>query len=300
MALKPVDERDKKIRSITLWGSLVNILLMALKTGIGVLIRSSALVADGIHSFSDLVTDFIVLLGTRLSTRPADKTHPYGHKKFETFAAMLIAVILFAVSIGFVLSAGFSIYRHEHNFPGPLVLVVAGISIIAKEILFRKTRNISKITNSAALFANAWHHRSDSFSSVAVLIGGIASVLGYGHADQAATIIVGFMIIGVAGKIFYECLIELMEHSADKESIRTIEKVLSKEKEIVDWHALRTRKLGGEIFIDFHVSVDTRLSVFKSHEISRKIEEKIQGALSNPMNILIHVDPAADPEKVQD
>jgi len=291
MPLLSINERQKKIRSITLWGVFLNVFLMAIKLISGILIRSSALIADGVHSLSDLATDFVVLVGTHFSSRPPDESHPYGHGKLETIASQLIALVLFVISIGLIWSAGVSIYRHEYKYPGYIVLVVAAVSVISKEKIFFITRKISRITRSTALYANAWHHRSDSLSSIAVLIGGVVSLLGWGHADQIATIVVGFMIIGVAGKIFFEGFIELSEHSADTESVQEIEKVLAKEKDISSWHALRTRKLGSELFIDVHVLVDPDLSVLKSHDISMKIEGKIKKELSKPLNILVHIEP---------
>ena len=297
MPLLSINERQKKIRSITLWGVFLNVFLMAIKLISGILIRSSALIADGVHSLSDLVTDFVVLVGTHFSSRPPDESHPYGHGKLEAIASQLIALVLFVISIGLIWSAGVSIYRHEYKYPGYIVLVVAAVSVISKEKIFFITRKISRITRSTALYANAWHHRSDSLSSIAVLIGGVVSLLGWGHADQIATIVVGFMIIGVAGKIFFEGFIELSEHSADTESVQEIEKVLAKEKDISSWHALRTRKLGSELFIDVHVLVDPDLSVLKSHDISMKIEGNIKKELSKPLNILVHIEP--DIKKMQ-
>lgn len=291
MLLSPVDDREKKIRSITLWGAVLNIFLVIFKIITGVMVKSSALIADGAHSLSDLFTDIVVLIGTRISSRPADENHPYGHKRFDIVASQLVALVLFIISIGFIWSAGVSIYHHEHNYPGFLVLIVAGISVITKEIAFLKTRKVSLETESPALYANAWHHRSDSFSSVAVLLGGIVSLFGWGHADQMATIIVGFMIMGVAAKLFYEGLIELTEHSADKKSIQAIENVLFKEAHISRWHALRTRKIGGELFVDVHILVDPDLSVRESHEVSEKVEEKIKQEISRPVNILVHIEP---------
>ncbi len=287
----PITPREKKIRSITLWGASLNILLVILKIVSGVLIRSSALIADGVHSLSDLVTDIVILLGARLSSRPADETHPYGHRKFDTIASQLVAFILLLVGFGFIFSAGAAIFRKEVNYPGVVMLAVAIISVVSKEIIFNMTRKISRITQSAALYANAWHHRSDSFSSIAVLIGGAASLLGWGYADNMATIIVGIMIMGVAGKIFYDNLIELTEHAADKKSVQTIERILSQAEHILGWHALRTRSLGGELFLDFHVIVDPELTVRESHKIIDQIEEQIEAELSKPANILIHIDP---------
>ncbi len=291
MDIRSIKDRQKEIQSITLWGLFLNFLLMALKILSGLWIKSSALVADGVHTLSDLSTDFIVLIGTRLSSRPADRTHPYGHGKLETIASLVIGAILLVISFGLIWSAAVSIYRHEHRFPGWMVLVVAAVSVISKEIIFSVTRKIARKTGSTALYANAWHHRSDSLSSVAVLGGGVASLLGWGHADQAATIVVGFMIIGVAGKILFDCLLELSEHSVDRESIRKIEDVLARHTDISSWHALRTRKLGAELIIDVHVLVAPRLSVMESHKISVDIEEEIQKVLSRPAKVLVHVEP---------
>lgn len=294
--MKTADEnllkaREGKIRSITLWGVLVNILLMAVKIFSGMLIRSTALIADGFHSLSDLATDFVVLAGARLSSRPPDEAHPYGHKRFETLATQIVGLILLIVGFGFIWKASAAVFRGEENFPGGIMLIVAGISVVAKEILFILTRKISRETHSTALYANAWHHRSDSLSSLAVLIGGVASLLGWGYADNVATIVVGLMIIGVAGKILYEGLIEITEHSADKKSIEKISRILSTEQDVLDWHALRTRRVGGELFVDLHVLVDPEISVRDSHVICERVEEKIERELTKPVNVLIHIEP---------
>jgi len=291
MKLRMNEVRHKQIRSITLWGALANVFLIIVKLIVGLVIRSSALIADGVHSVSDLATDFVVLIGTKLSHRPPDETHPYGHSRLETLACQFIALVLLVVGLGFIWAAASSIFKGQVNYPGLLVLIVAFFSVIIKEILFFLTRKVSRITQSPVLYANAWHHRSDSFSSLAVLVGGVASLLGWGYADHAATIVVGIMIMGVAGKILYEGLIELSEHSADRESIQVIEKVLSKEKDVFHWHDLRTRKLGAELFIDVHILVEPGLSVLESHKISMNIEEKIKKRLSRPVNTLIHIEP---------
>jgi cation diffusion facilitator family transporter len=289
-----LNERAKKIRSITLWGVLANIFLIAIKVFSGVLIKSSALIADGFHSLSDLATDFVVLAGIRLSNRPPDEAHPYGHKRFETLATQIVGLILLVVGFGFIWKASQAIFQGEENFPGGMMLVVAGVSIVVKEILFVLTRRISKETHSTALYANAWHHRSDSLSSGAVLLGAMASLLGWGYADQVATIVVGLMIIGVAGKILYEGLIEITEQSADEESIERIRKILSDESEVIDWHALRTRRVGGELFIDVHLLVNPDMSVRDSHVICEKVEKRIERELKKPVNVLIHIEPSIE------
>jgi cation diffusion facilitator family transporter len=292
MTFEPGNSREKAIRSVTLWGAMLNVGLMILKILAGLFINSVALIADGVHSLSDLATDFIVLVGARFSNRPPDETHPYGHGKFETLASLFIAGILLLVGFGFVWTAGSAIYRKEVHYPGFLMLVIAAISVVSKEVIFYLTRKVARKTHSPALYANAWHHRSDSFSSIAVLLGGAASLFGWGYADHMAAIIVGIMIIAVGGKIFHDNLIELTEHAADSESVQTIKRILSDESEISGWHALRTRDIGGELNIDVHVIVDPNLTVLESHKISDKIEANIQMELAKPVNILIHIDPA--------
>jgi len=283
--------RLRRIRNITLWGVGVNSFLIILKLSIGIRIQSSALIADGVHSISDLFTDFIILVGARLSNRPPDDSHPYGHSKIETIASQFVAVILLAAGGMFVWTAASNIFSGKKNFPGIFMLLVAAVSVVSKEALFVLTRKVSKLTQSPALYANAWHHRSDSFSSMAVLLGGFAGLLGWGHADHAATIVIGFMIAGVGGKIFYEGMIELTEHSVDEESIRVIGNVLSEEEGVLHWHALRTRRLGAEVFVDVHILVDPNLSVSRGHEISMKVEKKVKESLSHPVNILVHIEP---------
>lgn len=291
MKLQMNEVRQKQIRSITLWGALANVFLIIIKLIVGVAIRSSALIADGVHSVSDLATDFVVLIGTKLSHRPPDETHPYGHSRLETISCQIIALVLLVAGLGFIWSAASSIFKGKTNYPGILVLIVAVICVITKEILFFLTRKVSRITQSPVLYANAWHHRSDSFSSLAVLVGGVVGLLGWGYADHAATIVVGVMITAVGGKILYEGLIELSEHSADQESIQVIQNVLSERRDVFHWHDLRTRKMGAELFVDVHILVDPELSVLESHNISMKIEEEIKKRLSRPVNTLIHVEP---------
>lgn len=291
MSKPPAPPRERSIVRITLWGSLVNFVLMALKLAFGLMLRSSALIADGIHSLSDLATDAVVLIGAKLSSRPADPSHPYGHKRFDTLASQLIAVILMLVSFSLIRSAALSIFRGEGNYPGAVVLVVAAVSVIAKEMIFRVTRRVSRRIESPSLYANAWHHRSDALSSVAVLIGSGASLLGWGYADPAAAIVVGLLIMAVGLKIFFEGVYELTEHAACRESLEAIRGVLNGEERLAGWHALRTRLVGGELFVDVHVLVDPESTVRRSHDITIDLERRMQKALTKPVHVLIHVEP---------
>lgn len=287
-------KNQHQIKRITVWGMFVNVLLMLLKIIVGSLVHSIALVADGIHTLSDLGTDFIVLIGANFAHRPADESHPYGHGKVETLAAQIIGIVLLAAGIGIAWSSGRALYIQQPNYPGIWLSIIAIISVVLKEVMFQRTRKIARITQSSSLYANAWHHRSDALSSVAVLFGGIAGLLGFGYGDQIAGLVVAFMIMGVAGKIMVQNLMELVEHSADSESIHIIEEVLNQYQDIEHWHELRTRKIGPELFLDVHILVEPTLSVLESHKITEKIERAIQANLSRPVNILVHVEPHID------
>lgn len=286
-----LSQDQKKINSITICGMVINIILAALKILAGSIVKSVALIADGIHSLSDLVTDVAVLVSSKAARRPADTSHPYGHGKIETIGTLIIGLILLIVGSGIGWSAVHSLYHNEKFFPGPTVAIIAFVSVVAKELLFQFTKKLAKQIHSSSLYANAWHHRSDALSSVAVLIGGGLSLFGLGYGDQLAGLVVGIMIIAVAGKILFDGIKELSEHAIDRESIRIIEQTLNNHQEINLWHKLRTRKIGAELFVDVHIHVNPDLSVFASHKLTKEIEELIQEKLPLPVNILIHVEP---------
>ena len=286
-----VSQDQKKINSITIWGMVTNIFLSAIKILAGIIVKSVALIADGIHSISDLATDVTVLVSSKAARRPADTSHPYGHGKIETMGTLLIGLILLIVGGGIGWSAINSLYHGEKFFPGPIVVIIAFISLVAKELLFQFTQKLAKQIHSSSLYANAWHHRSDALSSVAVLIGGVLSLVGLGYGDQLAGLVVGIMIIAVAGKILFDGIKELSEHAIDRESLAIIEQTLNDHHEVSLWHKLRTRKIGAELFVDVHIHVDPDLSVYESHKFTKEIEASIQEQLPLPANILIHVEP---------
>ena len=179
---------------VTIWGLCLNLFLTGLKLAVGIVVGSAALVADAVHSISDLSTDIVVILGIRLSSRPADEDHAYGHGRFETIATSLIGAMLIGAGIFIAWKSGLSLYRGEINIPGYAVLVVAAVSILSKEWIYQVTQRVARRVGSPALRVNAWHHRTDALSSVAVLFGGIAGLAGWGHGDQSAAIAVVVMV----------------------------------------------------------------------------------------------------------
>jgi cation diffusion facilitator family transporter len=289
-----VDKREtvgKQIKSVTYIGVLVNFALSAIKIVVGYTAGSLALVADGIHSLSDLVTDAAVLLGEKLGSKKPDRSHPYGHGRAETFAGIIIALILTIVGGTMIYRATVAIANDEVTTPHIAVLAVGIISIVSKEWLYRITQKIAIKSHSPSLYANAWHHRSDALSSVAVIIGFIALEFGFGHGDQVAAIAVGLMIVWVGVKVIGDAFRELTESAIDTETIEHIKRIINTDSDIRHWHKLRTRTVGREIFLDLHILVDPDLNVAAAHEISENLEKNLDEQITRPINITIHIEP---------
>ena len=281
----------RQIKSITYLGMAVNVALSVIKVVIGLLASSLALVADGIHSLSDVATDAAVLLGLHLGSRKPDQSHPYGHGRAETFSAGLVAVILIVVGGAMIYYATLAIARDETTTPHLSVLLAAVISIAAKEWLYRITQKAAIASHSPALYANAWHHRSDALSSVAVLIGFISLEFNFGHGDQVAAIAVGLMIIWVGVKVIGDALRELTEAAVDPDTIEHIKKIINSDSAIRQWHNLRTRTVGREVFLDLHILVDPDLKITAAHEISERLEKTLDEQITRPINITVHIEP---------
>jgi len=280
-----------QVMRITVIGLGLNAFLIALKLGVGITVGSAALVADAIHSLSDLATDVVALLGIRLASRPADEGHAYGHGRFESISAALIGVALVAGGVIIAWRAGLDLSRGEENIPGYPMLVVAAVSIVSKEWLFRATRRIARTWSSPTLQANAWHHRSDALSSMAVLFGGIAGSAGWGHGDQAAALAVGAMLVVVGAGAIWRVFVELTESSVSAEESRLIVQAIGQIPGVRGWHRLRTRVVGREVFMDVHVLVDPWLSVDESHDICSSVERSVGQCLERPTNVIVHCEP---------
>ncbi len=281
----------RQIKSITYIGIAVNIALAVVKVVIGSLAGSLALLADGIHSLSDVATDAAVLLGLRLGSKGPDQSHPYGHGRAETFSAGLIALALILVGGAMIYYATIAIARDKVTTPRFGVLIVAIVSIFAKEWLYRATQKIAIKSHSPALYANAWHHRSDALSSVAVVVGFISLEFGFGHGDQVAAIAVGLMIIFVGVRIIGDCLRELTESAIDADTIEHIKNIINSDSSIRQWHKLRTRTVGREVFLDLHILVDPALNIAAAHEITESLENALDEQIAQPVNITVHIEP---------
>ncbi len=289
-------QSDKRsICRVTYAGMLINIMLAIVKSVVGLLVGSISLFADGIHSLSDLLTDFAVLVGVHLGSKDPDSKHPYGHGRLETFSTAFVAVVLIVVGGGMIYKASMDIARVHVNSEtvkiSSWVIWVALLSVILKELIYQWTRRVAIVTHSSVLYANAWHHRSDVLSSVAVMIGAIAVKFNYPHGDQLAAIVVGLMVILVGVKVIGDCINEFAERAVDAKTVEQIEKIIESEKRICHWHRLRTRSAGREIFLDLHILVDPQLSITDAHAIADSLEHALHEQMPRPVNVMVHVEP---------
>lgn len=281
----------KEIKSVTYLGAAVNVSLSVIKVIVGFFAGSLALIADGLHSISDVATDIAVVLGVRLGSKAPDEEHPYGHGRAETFSGGLISLVLIFVGGGMMYYATVAIAKDETTTAHFAVLIVALLSIASKEWLYRVTQKIAIRSRSSALYANAWHHRSDALSSVAVVAGFISLELGFDHGDHVAAIAVGLMIILVGARVIGDCLRELTEGAVDSDTIEHIREIIDADGSIRQWHKLRSRMVGREIFLDLHILVDPELNVAAAHEISENLEKAVAEEIAQPVNITVHIEP---------
>ncbi|MHC4150397.1 MAG: cation diffusion facilitator family transporter [Planctomycetota bacterium] len=286
-----IESENRQIRFVTHVGIVCNIVLSAVKVGIGVLVGSIALVADGIHSLSDMATDFAVLLGVHFGSKQPDESHPYGHGRIETFAAGFIALVLTVGGAAMIYYAAMDIARGNIKTARMAVLVVAIISIFSKELLYKITKKVAVKSHSSALYANAWHHRSDALSSIAVLTGFVSLKFGFGYGDQIAAVAVGLMIILVGARVAGDCVRELTESAVDSGTIEHIKEIINASPSIRQWHRLRSRTVGREVFLDLHILVDPELDVATAHEVSESLENAVHEQISRPVNITVHIEP---------
>ena len=290
--------REKEIYRVTLGGFVVNLILSAAKLAAGILGRSGAMVADAIHSFSDMATDIVVIVFARISSKPKDDGHDYGHGKYETLATIIISLALAAVGIGILSSSIGSIRTILEGGtlprPGAVALVAAVVSIVAKEILYRYTVRVGRRIDSPSVIANAWHHRSDALSSLGTLAGiGCAYFLGekWRIADPIAALLVAVFIFKIALDLIRTGLGELLEKSLPADVEQEILSIVTANPEIRSPHNLRTRRIGASIAIEVHVRVDDAMSVAHSHALTVDIEHRLRARFGAGTMIAIHAEP---------
>ena len=290
--------REREIYKVTIWGSVVNFVLLVLKFLAGIIGHSSAMVADAVHSLSDFITDVVVIVFVRIAGKPQDESHDYGHGKYETLATAIIGVVLLFVGVGILVNSLKSIVAVCNGVvleaPSILAFVAAAVSIISKEILYQYTVYKGKKFNSKAVIANAWHHRSDAFSSIGTLIGiGGAIFLGekWRVLDPVAAFVVSLFIIKVSVELVKPCLDELLEKSLPKEMEDRILEIILSHPEVSSPHHLRTRYIGNNIAIEVHIRMDGSMALKDAHEITKRIEASLKEEFGPETHIGIHMEP---------
>lgn len=293
-----MNDRKQQINRVTLWGAAVNLLLTACKIAAGVFGRSAAMIADGVHSLSDLSSDAVVLIFTRISSKAKDRDHEFGHGKFETLATVIISLILIVMGAKLMSNGIKSIIACINGEvlprPGFIALAAAVVSIVSKEILYQWTAAVGRKTGSTAVIANAWHHRSDALSSIGALLGiGGAIILGdrWTILDPITSCVISIAIIVVAVKMALPSLAELLETSLPEEIEKEIMDIASSVPGVNDIHELKTRRNGMSFIIDAHVVVDPDMTVVEAHDIATNVEEALCSRFGSETQTSIHIEP---------
>ena len=287
-------DRTKASQKVTLVGAVVDFLLAVFKVMAGMFGNSGALIADGIHSFSDLLSDGVVWYAAKHSADEADEEHPYGHERFETVATLGLSIILAIIGTGIIFDAFNRLSSPSELTHSTLLLSVAALSIFSKEALYWYTLKVAKTYKSEMLKANAWHHRSDALSSIVVFIGILGSLNGYLYLDGVAAIVVGLMVIYIAWELGIGATKELVDTSIDAAQVEQLRHAIGMISGVNNVHSLRTRKIGQAISADVHVQVDPFLSVSEGHIISVSVERVAKECLEDLHDVTVHIDPEDD------
>jgi len=280
-------------RSVTLVGLLANSSLILLKFMAGVFGQSQALIADAVHSISDLFTDIVVLLGIKMGRKPPDEKHQFGHARMETLASAIIGLALIGTALYLGLEASLNIYRHTEYHPTSLALIGAGVSIAVKEALYHYTVKTGRRIKSQLLIANAWHHRSDAFSSIAVLLGVAGTLVNpaWYVLDAFAALLVSFFIVKIGIDIVNSCLREFIDAAPKPEVLDKIESCIRSVEGVIEMHDLRVRTFGGRFQMETHVVVSGQLTVTQGHKIAKLVERCLFKEIDDLDRVTVHVDP---------
>lgn len=282
-----------EIRRVTIVGMIVNILLSALKFTVGILGSSQALIADAVHSLSDLTTDVAVLIGASYWSAPPDDEHPYGHGRIETIVTISIGIVLAAVAAGIGIKGVMSITEKHITQPGLVALTGAVISIIGKELLYHWTLKTGRRIKSSAIIANAWHHRSDAFSSIPVAIAVAVAIIkpAWSVIDHIGAVGVSLFILHAAWKIVAPAFAELTDAGVSSKTRDSILELTNSHPDVLSVHGLRTRKVGASVYVDLHIIVNGEMSVHKGHDVAREVKKLLLKDGPDVIDVIIHVEP---------
>lgn len=291
----PNDARYEASRRVTLVSVVWNLVLTVAQIIIGFVGHSQALIADGLHTLSDFITDFMVLFALKHGRKDADQEHPYGHARIETAVTMILGIMLVVVGAGIAINAGIRLSTVQtFVIPSAMTLYIAVITLVAKEALYRYTMVVADRFDSNMLRANAWHHRSDALSSLIVAAGIGGSLLGFGYLDSAAALIVALMVVKVGGELAWQTLRELVDTGLAAEDLESIRRVILSISGVKALHLLRTRRVGEQALADVHIIVDDHLSVSEGHQISEIVRVRLIEKIPSLADVMVHIDTEED------
>lgn len=271
-----------------------NVLLSLFKLFAGIFANSNAMISDAIHSASDVFSTIVVIIGVRLSSRDSDREHPYGHERMECVAAIILSIVLFITGLGIGIQALQDILNGNYEtlqMPGILALIAAIVSIIAKEAMYWYTRHYAKQIDSAALMADAWHHRSDAFSSIGALIGIAGSRMGFPIMDSIASLVIFIFIAKAAFDIFKDAMDKMVDHSCDENMEKAIYDCVISHEDVLGIDLLQSRIFGNKIYVDLEIELDASYTLEKAHRIAEDIHEDIEKNFPKVKHVMIHVNP---------
>lgn len=283
------------VNKVSLVTIVQNIVLSVFKLLAGIVANSSAMISDAIHSASDVFSTIVVLIGVKLSTKDSDKEHPYGHERLECMAAIILAMILFVTGFGIGFDALKEIVQGNYanlDKPGILALVAAILSIVIKEMMYWYTRYYAKRIDSSALMADAWHHRSDAFSSVGALIGISGAIMGFPVMDSLASLVIFVFIAKAAFDIFKDAMDKMVDHSCDEETEKKMYDCVIEHKDVLGVDLLQTRIFGNKIYVDVEIQVNGMYTLQKAHDIAEEVHNHIELNFPKVKHIMVHVNPA--------
>ena len=289
------DEFQRVANRVSFVTIIGNILLSVMKLIAGFIAHSNAMISDAIHSASDVFSTFVVIIGIKLASKKADKEHPYGHERLECVAAIVLSMVLFITGFGIGAAALKNITSGDYNnivVPGILALVAAIVSIVSKEAMYWYTRYNAKRIDSSALMADAWHHRSDAFSSIGALIGIAGARLGFPIMDSIASLIIFVFIIKAAYDIFKDAIDKMVDHACDDDTVNQIRECVMKHEDVLAIDMLQTRIFGNKIYVDLEIETDGSYTLSKAHTIAETVHDDIEKSFPKVKHIMVHVNPA--------
>ena len=288
---------QKMINHLSTVGILGNVILTAFKLLAGIIGHSGAMISDAVHSLSDVFATFIAFLGVKLSKKSADSEHPYGHDRLECVASMVLAAILLATGIGIGMSGVKTIIAGDYSHlqaPGTIALVAAIVSILTKEGMFWYTRHYAKILDSAAFMADAWHHRSDAFSSIGALVGIVGARMGFPVMDPIASLVIFVFIVKAAYEIFKDAMDKMVDHSCDEKTEEQLRACVLQNPDVARIDLLQTRIFGNKIYADIEIEVDGSMPLREAHKIAEVVHNSIEKTFPKVKHIMVHVNPEID------